>query len=436
LTFPDEPVDPVSTLIDARRSALLVLTIRIGGAGLAYASQVLLARLMGKAEYGIFATLWVWIAILGHGATFGFPQAACRFLPEHRARGDHDLARGFLRSVTLWVLGAIGLCSLLGLGFVSWKNQDLPFEAILPFLLMFLAVPLFGFQDYVEGLARSFNWSGLAIAPIYLLRQGLFAAGTALAIVSGAPAIATTAVLAMTGATFVALAVQSIILLRRLKTLLPDVPLRRDRRLWLTTALPIAASNIMLMLLTYIDVLLLSLFAHPEAVAIYFAATRILQFLNFIQYAATAATAQRFSETHARGDRSGLQDLIKRTARWNSLATMLAALALSGAAVFLLQLFGQGFGEAYSILLVLMLGTVLQTFAGPGEDVLTMLGAEKLCAVITFGILILAALLHSLMIPAFGAMGAACVAAFILVSRSLALAFAARLHLNLSVHMV
>ena len=40
-------------------AALKVLIIRCVGAALAYASQVLLARVLGQTDYGIFALVWV-----------------------------------------------------------------------------------------------------------------------------------------------------------------------------------------------------------------------------------------------------------------------------------------------------------------------------------------------------------------------------------------
>src|SRR3954451_22793444 len=84
------------TLARAQASALGVLAIRIAGAGIAYGAQVLLARMMGKAEYGVFATIWVWIIILGHASLWGSGHSVCRFLPWYRARGEFDLVRGFL----------------------------------------------------------------------------------------------------------------------------------------------------------------------------------------------------------------------------------------------------------------------------------------------------------------------------------------------------
>jgi O-antigen/teichoic acid export membrane protein len=190
----------------------------------------------------------------------------------------------------------------------------------------------------------------------------------------------------------------------------------------------------MFMFLSYVDVLLVSFFLPSEAVAIYFAATRILQFMNFVQYAATAATAQRFSEAQARGDREALQDLLVRTARWNSFATVIVGVGLTIVAAFLLRLFGTGFSEAVPLLLVLMGGTILQTLAGPGEDALMMLGAERLAAKANLIFLICAIALHCAIIPVYGVWGAAWAAAFLMVSRSVCLAIIAQNYLSLATH--
>ncbi|GMA77372.1 hypothetical protein GCM10025880_37890 [Methylorubrum aminovorans] len=96
-------------------SALGVFAVRIGAAGFAYGAQVLMARMMGGAEYGIFATVWVWIAILGHTATFGLSQGACRFLPADQATDRLDSVRGFLLGGALASLGGGLVLSLGGL---------------------------------------------------------------------------------------------------------------------------------------------------------------------------------------------------------------------------------------------------------------------------------------------------------------------------------
>ena len=89
----------------AAGAAIHVFAIRIGAAGFAYVGQVLMARLMGGTEYGVFAAIWVWIAILGHSATLGLSQGACRFIPADQARGD-------LAAVRAYLVGGVGMTFL------------------------------------------------------------------------------------------------------------------------------------------------------------------------------------------------------------------------------------------------------------------------------------------------------------------------------------
>src|SRR3954471_16645254 len=102
------------TLAHAQRSAAAVFAIRVAGAACAYGTQVLLARLMGKEGYGVFATTWVWILVLGHIAVFGLAQSVCSFVPAYRARNEIELARGFLAWGAAGTLGVATAMAALG----------------------------------------------------------------------------------------------------------------------------------------------------------------------------------------------------------------------------------------------------------------------------------------------------------------------------------
>lgn len=408
----------------AAGAALDVFAIRIAAAALAYGAQVLMARLMGRTEYGIFATIWVWIAILGHSSTLGLAQGACRFLPVDQARGDVAHLRGFLIGGA-FVTGAVAvLVAAAGLGFVRVQGDLVGGPYMVPLLLAALVLPVFTLQDYLEGVARSQNWVVLAVAPPYLLRQGLIMAAMVAAVALGAPAEAWVAVACTLAATALSLTIQAVIIVRRLRTMLPAVKPRYRWRRWLRACLPIAATELAHSAFNMIDVVILSFMMPPAAVGLYFVATRVQQFVPFVQFAASAATAQRFTALHAAGDAPNLARLVRRQARLTFAATAAIGLAVVAAGPLLLGLFGPEFGGSLPLLAVLVCGTVAASLFGPGEDLLTMIGGEGLCAAITVAMLVLAALLCIALVPTMGVMGAAVAMALSNVLRNAAMAAA------------
>ena len=410
----------------AAGAAIDVFAIRIAAAGFAYVAQVLMARLMGGTEYGIFAAIWVWIAILGHSATLGLSQGACRFLPADQARGD-------LASVRAYIVGGLAVtlaCAVAvaagGLALVWVEGSLLAGPYAAPLLVAALVLPLFALQDYCEGIARSQNWAVLAIAPPYLLRQGLIMAAMLLAVGLGAPAEARVAVLCTLVATGIAVGVQAGSLMLRLRRSLPAGPRRYAWRRWFRACLPIAAGDLASAGFNVVDVVVLSLLAPPATVGLYFAATRIQQFVVFVHFAATAATAQRFTAAHAAGDRAGLATLVRMQARLALAATILVGAAVLAAAPLLLGLFGPEFRASLPILAVLVAGSVAAGLFGPGEDLLNMLGGERLAALVTVGMLALAGGLCLVLVPILGVSGAALAMALATTLRAGAMALAAR----------
>src|SRR5215218_4325711 len=79
-----------------KRLAGTIFIIRVLSAGLAYLSQILLARWMGGSDYGVYVYVWTWVLLLGSMMDFGIAVSAQKLIPEYRAGGEHDLLRGFL----------------------------------------------------------------------------------------------------------------------------------------------------------------------------------------------------------------------------------------------------------------------------------------------------------------------------------------------------
>ena len=79
-----------------QRLAGTIFIIRVVSAGLAYLSQILLARWMGGSDYGVYVYVWTWVLLLGSMMDFGISASAQKIIPEYRTRGEHALLRGFL----------------------------------------------------------------------------------------------------------------------------------------------------------------------------------------------------------------------------------------------------------------------------------------------------------------------------------------------------
>lgn len=414
-------------------AALKVLIIRCLGAALAYGSQVLLARVLGQTDYGIFALVWVWILVLGHLSPLGFAQAVCRFAPHYEARDEDALLRGFLHTGAFFVAGAsIGL-ALVGAAILWFAAPIIEAVYILPFAIALMVFPLFALQDYVENIARAFNWTIIAITPPFVIRHGLIGLGVLSAFLLGLPVSASLAIGVVLLATLVSLLVQTAFVWLRLRKVVTPGPRRQRIREWFTTAIPLVFVDGTLILFSNADILILSLFVEPATIAVYFAASRILQLVAFVQYAATAATAQRFTALNARGDASTLSKLARTTTQLTLFASAAAAAAIYLAAPFLLDLFGAGFGGAMPVLAILMVGLIAQAFAGPGEDLMNMLGEERACAITCVGALVLNILLNFALIPGFGIIGAAIATAVSIGTRSLILTYLVKRKLGLDI---
>ena len=65
----------------ARRVASTAFLIRVASAAVVFLTQVVLARWMGRFEFGVYVYVWTWVLLLGALVSLGLPSAAQRFIP-------------------------------------------------------------------------------------------------------------------------------------------------------------------------------------------------------------------------------------------------------------------------------------------------------------------------------------------------------------------
>ena len=123
------------------RLAGTVFVIRIISAGLAYLSQILLARWMGGSDYGVYVYVWTWVLLLGSMMDFGISTSAQKIIPEYRAASEYALLRGFL-SGSRWLTFIVSaLISLLLAGLVKMVSPWINPGEVVPLYVGCLPLP-------------------------------------------------------------------------------------------------------------------------------------------------------------------------------------------------------------------------------------------------------------------------------------------------------
>jgi O-antigen/teichoic acid export membrane protein len=416
-----------------RRLAGTIFLIRVISAGLAYFSQILLARWMGTSDYGIYVYVWTWVLLLGSMMDFGIAASAQKIIPEYRASGDHARLRGFL-SGSRWMTGIVSvMVSLLLAGLVKLISPWIDADTVVPLYLGCLTLPAFVVANTQDGIARSHDWMRLGLMPQFIIRQALIIGFTAGAFALGFKLGATIAMLASVAAVWVAMIGQMIVLNRRLAAHIEPGPKAYDYRGWLAVSLPILLVESFYLLLSYTDVLVLQQFRSSEEVGVYFAVVKTLALVSFIHYAMSATTAHRFAEYNALGDKARLSAYVAHAISWTFWPSLAATAVLLALGKPLLWLFGPQFVVGYDIMFVAAVGLVVRSAIGPVERLLNMLGQQKICALAYALAFVMNVVLCIALVPRFGGHGAAAATSISLTFETVLLFWIVRQRLGLHV---
>jgi O-antigen/teichoic acid export membrane protein len=415
----------------ARRLAGAAFLIRVVSALIAFASQIVLARWLGGFEFGIYVYVWTWVLLLGGMVDLGLGSAAQRFIPEYIEHKCSTLLRGFLGG-SRWLASIIAtaIAGMAALVVFALSTHIEP-RSVWPLYLACAALPICGIAQVQSGIARSYGWINLGLSPTYVLRQLALLALLGLAFAAGLPMNAVTATATAAVGLWGVTIGQTVVLDRRLASVVAPGPKAHAVRSWLATSTPIFVVEAFFLLLTYADVLVLQLFRPPNEVGVYYAASKTMALVAFIYFSVAQTLAHKFAEYHVAGDRKRLADFLAIAVRmtfWPSLGSIVMLLALGEP---LLRMFGREFVSGYYLMFILAIGLLARASVGPAERLLNMLGERRSCAVIYAASFAINIGLCFILIPRLGITGAAVANAITLVAESACLYFVAKDRLGL-----
>ena len=391
----------------ASRMAMIAFAIRVVSAAIAFVSQIILARLMGEFEYGIFVFVWVIAIILGNLSCLGFHTAVIRFLPQYRTAGADEAIMGLAATARIFAMVSATLIAATGIIALYFLGDRIESHYVQPLFLGAFVLPMIALGDVLDGTARANGWPVHALSPTYIVRPLLILAFVASAIGLGQMADANTALLAALAAAYLTTIVQFVVVTGKLRNRFPARRVEIHFRTWLTVAFPIFLIEGFYFMLTNADVIIVGLYLPPEKVAVYFAAAKTMALVHFVYFAVKAAAAQRFSGLVSGADPHALAAFARQTVQWTFWPSLLVGGLVIMAGPFLLSLFGPAFQDGHMIMVVLFAGIMAKAMIGPGEVLLTMTGEHKVCAAIYAAALATNLALNVILIPAWGLIGAA-----------------------------
>ncbi|GAA6212623.1 lipopolysaccharide biosynthesis protein [Hyphomicrobiales bacterium 4NK60-0047b] len=426
-------VDLISGKFNTEFNAFLVYGLRIFGAFLTFLLQIFLARWMGKYEYGLFALVWSCLIISGELLSFGFYNLIQRLLPEYRVQGEPELIRGALwGSAYSIIIASILTCGLLYAGlYLATILGGLSSVYATPLMIALLALPAFALSDYLSGIGRSYGWMIRAFAPGALFRplalMGLLVGLVALGFNASAIVAISVAVISIWMTLILSLAITGF--------KIPEAERKGPRKYkisaWIWAALPMMMISSFELLLFNVDVLMISHFMEPDQTGIYFAATKIMALVAFLNFAIGSAFNRKYAEAHASANQEELASIIRRSACLTFYPSLIMIFFILILNEEILSLFGQGFSNAEVVIMPLAIGLAFRALIGPGERVLMMTGQQYTCAVIYLGTVVLDIVLNIYLIPAYGIKGAAIATALSFAFMAFMLLSAIKIRLNI-----
>jgi O-antigen/teichoic acid export membrane protein len=402
-----------------RTAAAASLAIRAGSLALAFAAQILLARALGLAGFGIFAFALAWMKTLSIAATLGTERLLIREASGASVESGWPRLHGLIRWVRKTTLAAAAATALLaGLAF----SLLLPDEAWLPTLWLALAIlPLLALTRLAQHVLTGLQRPLIGQVPELILQPILFLALAAALSGQLGPASAMTLQLTASAAAAVTAA---ILLAKALPQAAPTPAAAHPA--WRASMAAMLVVTGAIALLGAAPILLLGLIRGPEAAGAMAVARSLADAAGIPAAAFGAVLSSRLALLWARGERRAALRTLDSFARASALATAAAALALFLFRTPLLHLFGPGFETGAGALVILLGSQILSALAGSNALLLTIAGQERKVALVSAAAAGLGIALAALLIPPFGLEGAAAGASAGAILWNLALRIAAR----------
>lgn len=394
-----------------RRQSIYGIAIKALNILLGFLVVAVLARFLTPAEYGEYSVILATVMVLTVPTALGLPNYVVRETAKAIADGHGKMARSItVAGVTLVLL----VSAFMLLGTATWTasgSGDTGYRATM-WLGMWL-IPVIALNQVLGGALRGIGKVPYGLTLSLVLRPLLFLALLAgWILIVGAPGSKAAIGLHVLGALIaLAFGVSFWLIFRPASTLDKntagiDTRVKYKAMLMSTGIMGIIAGTQTLN--ANIAVIMLGALKDAETAGLYKLADTAALFTVAGLQAINMVMMPHFARIAREGDREALQALATRSVRMILITAIPAALLLLFAGKPLIRIaFGAEYLESYTPMVILVIGQLISAGFGSVVTILNMTGHEKdtMKVVLVAGVLNIA--LNLLLIPPFGAHGAA-----------------------------
>lgn len=385
-------------------SATVITGLRFLGAGAGFVGQLMLARLLGASELGLFYAITSLVAVAGLIVVQGYPVIMIRFAARYRATIPIFVAflRGAARQSAVAVLIA---CAVTVLAAILYPFESAATRwALLVGAGMLPFVALINMTSAVAAAGRRFD---ICYIPEVFVRPVLFLGAILVVAWAGVAASAIYFLIVFGAITAGVALVQT----RLVWPLIPEertakVPWRLSRR-WRNEAHMAIVVALFLTAFADVAIVLSTPLMSQADIAVFGLCLKLSFLVGFIVQIAHHVASPDLADARNARDDAALQHALRKAVFPPAAATLAMVLI---AAIFgdeILSLFGPGFAGGGPVLAILIGAQAVTALAGPSVTLMTLSGAQRNNAGLCGIALCALAVADMLLIPGLGALGAA-----------------------------
>jgi O-antigen/teichoic acid export membrane protein len=391
----------------AKSSAMTFIGASLGR-GVFFLTQVLIARLLGVEYFGLYTIGFSLVKLCEILASLGLKAGGMRFVSIYNNKDEHRL-KGILLSAALISIinGAIVGSILYAL---STHISELFFHnpALLPTIKLFaFSIPFVTGMNVVASLLQGFQttkytiYSREFIQPLSNILLIVIFYYTGFELSGIIYAFIISHIISLGAGVYYSSRLFPDLLNNKIKSIFEIKKL-------ISYSMPLLMLGFMGYFITWTDILMLGYLGSSKDVGIYRAASQLPLMMTLLVFATNSIYAPMAADLYHGNEMERLGNILKATTRWVSYATIPIFIFLIFSSRELMTVFGKEYIDTgSSVLIILSFSHMFDCMTGSVQATLNMTSKQKIELMNISGTVMLSIILNYVLIPQFGAIGAA-----------------------------